>query len=145
MNRLLITFFILMAGAAAQSGAADCNTLMSNASLSDAERREQTAVCLRAYCEEEAQALQLTEEAGARFMNLCLVDRYDLVVGGTLQATDSAHAALEENTITCVGTSDCTDLSTDVEATALGPSGSSRAESGHRFVRVKRIEETLDP
>lgn len=121
-----------------------CVSVLTDTSLSEAARRELSTQCLQTSCEREAQELQLASDATARFMKMCLKDQGDLVSGQVVTSGPVAGSAANAGGVTCSTDAQCADLSSTLEATAVGLRAGSRADSGHTFVRVPRINEVIE-
>jgi hypothetical protein len=77
-------------------------------------------------------------------MEMCLADQSDVVSGEGSTPGTVADARTTAGDAGCVTGTECKDLSMDLEATAAGLRSGARADAGHSFVRVPRINEVLE-
>lgn len=123
---------------------AACGGVLTDTGLSTAARRELATQCLKESCQQEAQELQLAPEATARFMTMCLTDEFELVSGQVATTGRGAAPAVNASAITCPTDDACADMTSGLDATAAGLRAGSRANAGHSFVRVPRINEVIE-
>jgi hypothetical protein len=75
---------------------------------------------------------------------MCLADQSDVVSGEGSPSGTVADARTTAGDAACVTGTECKDLSVDLDATAGGLRSGGRADAGHSFVRVPRINEVLE-
>lgn len=96
-----------------------------------------TAYASSPECIDSAVKQRLSDEAKQQFILACMAKRA-LGVDANVR-TDQTESADQPAQANCNIPDRCTDLSSQLEATAAGPGGDARANSGHSFVRLKRI------
>ena len=136
--------FVAVSSGPAVAGSLDCSSVLTDTSRSLSARRELARECLASACRQEARDLELAQEATSRFMEMCLADQSDVVSGEGSPSGTVADARTTAGDAACVTGTECKDLSMDLEATAAGLRSGARADAGHSFVRVLRINEVLE-
>ena len=133
----------LLAPGTAWAEVPDCGNVLTDTSRSIAARRALANQCLVSACRQEAQELQLAPDATARYIKMCVVDDAAQSLAGE-PAGSAAAAPAGSLDIACAAGENCSDPSLEFEATASGVAASGRASPGHTFVRVPRINETIE-
>jgi hypothetical protein len=97
--------------------------------------------CGMAECAALAAQHKLAGLAKSRFLENCRADAQRDDAGDPALNHGPVEAAHDRLAAKCLSIEECGDLSTELEATAAGLGGEAGANSGHTFVRIKRISE----
>ena len=143
MSRYWIVAVALFTTVPPAAAAPDCGSVLTDTARPLSQRRDLARECLVIACREEAQDLRLAPDATDRFMKMCVVDQSAQVLAGE-PAGETTGGPASTGDIACASGARCKDPSADFEATAAGMSAGGRPTSGHSFVRVQRITETLE-
>lgn len=143
MSRYWIVAVALLAAVPPAAATPECGSVLTDTSRPLSQRRDLARTCLAIACREEAQDLGLAQDATDRFMKMCAVDQSAQVLAGEPSGGGSGGPA-DTGDIACASGVACKDPSADFEATAAGMTAGGGATSGHSFVRVQRIAETLE-
>lgn len=144
MSRRGVLSLTLLLAPSALAGGPDCGSVLTDTSRSLEDRRALAVECLQSSCREEARDLALVPDAAARFMAMCTRDQFDQVSGDETRSTRSDDADSHARDIACARGEGCVDMDSGLEATAAGLGGAGRADAGHTFVRVQRIDEVIE-
>lgn len=115
----------------------DCAAMATDKNLTGVNKSSFIKVCQAEACLAGAIRQQLSGEARIAFTKRCLAEAAPS--DRETQASNKARA--EAPPKTCANIEQCGDLSTDLEATAAGMGGEAGMNSGHTFVRLRRLSE----